>query len=211
MGKVNMENKVLIKSSWDDGSSLDFRIAELLLKYNISGTFYIPTYCNRKGLSDNEIKELSDMGFEIGGHTVNHPEDIKLIKGEALDHEIVRNKEYLEDIIGKRIVSFCYPSGRYNEETIDAVKRAGYLGARTTLVGSIDESKDPYKIKTSVHIYPNRAEYDGIPLLTYAKRKFDDAKLANGVFHMFGHSWEIEKFGLWKELEELLIYIKENL
>ena len=30
---------------------------------------------------------------------------------------------------------FCYPSGRYNERVIAAVKAAGYLGATTTIEG----------------------------------------------------------------------------
>jgi hypothetical protein len=28
-----------------------------------------------------------------------------------------------------------------------------------------------------------------------------------GIFHLFGHSWEIERFGLWDELDEVLAYI----
>jgi hypothetical protein len=31
-----------------------------------------------------------------------------------------------------------------------------------------------------------------------------------GVFHLWGHSWEIEKYGLWKELEMLLEMLAFN-
>ena len=31
-----------------------------------------------------------------------------------------------------------------------------------------------------------------------------------GVFHLWGHSWEIEQFGLWKELETLLKMLAFN-
>jgi len=27
---------------------------------------------------------------------------------------------------------------------------------------------------------------------------------SGGVFHLWGHSWEIEKYGLWTELEEVM-------
>jgi hypothetical protein len=30
---------------------------------------------------------------------------------------------------------FCYPSGRYDARVVDAVRRAGYLGATTTNYG----------------------------------------------------------------------------
>ena len=32
----------IITTSWDDGHPLDFKLAELLNKYNLKGTFYIP-------------------------------------------------------------------------------------------------------------------------------------------------------------------------
>ncbi|HLG31044.1 MAG TPA: hypothetical protein VI387_12610, partial [Candidatus Brocadiales bacterium] len=30
------------------------------------------------------------------------------------------------------------------------------------------------------------------------------------VLHLWGHSWEIEKYDLWEELEEFLKRVKEN-
>lgn len=27
------------------------------------------------------------------------------------------------------------------------------------------------------------------------------------VFHLWGHSWEIEKYGMWEELEKFLEYV----
>jgi len=27
---------------------------------------------------------------------------------------------------------------------------------------------------------------------------------SGGIFHLWGHSWEIEKYGLWNELEKVL-------
>jgi len=59
-------NKLRIVSSWDDGSKLDIKLAGLLKKYNISGTFFIP---NNTKLSEDEIRSLVEQGFKIGGHT----------------------------------------------------------------------------------------------------------------------------------------------
>ena len=48
---------MIIETSWDDGSKLDLKIAKLLYKYKLTGTFYIPTGCE---LTPNEIKKLSE-------------------------------------------------------------------------------------------------------------------------------------------------------
>ena len=45
--------------------------------------------------------------------------------------------------------------------------------------------------------------------LDYAKEQFRIAKEKDGVFHIFGHSWEIEKYNLWNELESFFKYIYE--
>ena len=62
MGKERLN----FTTSWDDGYKSDVRIAELLKKYILTGTFYIPTCCH---LNDEQIISLS-KNFEIGGHTI---------------------------------------------------------------------------------------------------------------------------------------------
>ena len=206
-------DRFVTKTSWDDGDKLDMKIANLLLRYDLPGTFYIP---NDNGtpksvqLSEDQIRELSKLGFEIGGHTYSHPEDLKQLNSEQLKNEIEKNKKWLEDLIGKKITSFCYPSGRYNNNVINAVKRAGYEEARTTIVGSISHPEDSFRIKTSVHVYPDRKEYLGTDWLQFAKKLFDDAKRIKGYYHIWGHSWEIDKYDLWKGLEELFKYISKG-
>lgn len=43
--------------------------------------------------------------------------------------------------------------------------------------------------------------------LELGKRLFDSVLLNGGMWHMYGHSHEIEKLGLWRELEEILDYV----
>ena len=71
-------------TSWDDGDYLDMRLAVLLKAYNIPATFYLHDRCN---LSDNDIRQLSNE-FTIGGHTVTHPQDLKIMDGRTLQYEI---------------------------------------------------------------------------------------------------------------------------
>ena len=196
-----------IISSWDDGSKEDFRIAGLLKKYKLSGIFFIP---NATELTESQIKELS-VDFEIGGHTIHHPSDIKLLSIHDQAKEISVNKQWLERIIDKKIDWFCYPRGRYNDDTIKLVKASGFKYARTTLVTHIEPADDSYKTHTTIHVYPERAEYGGRNWLEVAKELFDRAKrIENSVYHVWGHGWECSKYNLWDELEELFKYMKEN-
>jgi hypothetical protein len=41
---------------------------------------------------------------------------------------------------------FCYPAGRFDTRVIAAVRRAGYLGATTTLYGLATPSR-PYELR----------------------------------------------------------------
>ena len=196
-----------IFTSWDDGHIEDLRLAEMFKSYSLPAIFFL----SNAGLelSISNIENLS-KDFEIGGHTTSHPSDIKIIPKEYLENDIKANKQYLEDIIRKPIDWFCYPRGRYNQETIDVVKDAGYKYARTTLVGHTNLNEDSYRIHTTVHAHPHRQEYQGKNWVEYAKEKLLEAKLKNGYFHLWGHSYEIEKFSLWNELEQLLKFIYEH-
>ena len=192
-------------TSWDDGSQYDLRIAELLEKYDISGIFFIPT-CGY--LSGDDIKSLS-KDFEIGGHTTTHPEDLKRLSPKDQYNEIKDNKDYLEEIIGKDIHWFAYPSGRYKPEvTCDLIEKAGFLYARTTVIGynPIIRPLD-YRLKTTMSIYP-RPEYKGRYFLQYFNNYIERFLDEDGVLHIWGHGQDLEKYDYWHDLEELFKYIK---
>ena len=40
-----------------------------------------------------------------------------------------------------------------------------------------------------------------------AKRMFDRVARDGGVWHLWGHSWEVEQQGMWDQLEEVFRYI----
>lgn len=196
-----------LEISCDDGALEDLRVADLLEKYQLPCTFYIPS---SSPLMPSDIKDLAEK-FEIGGHTVSHPQDLKLLSDDSLDAELAENKIWLEKIIGREVTSFCYPRGRYDERVIEAVIRAGFKQARTTMVGSTDYPLDAFRHHTTVHAF-NRSEYEGEEWLSYATRKFHEAsQKPDGYFHLWFHSWEIHKNNDWGRLEEIFKIINENL
>jgi peptidoglycan/xylan/chitin deacetylase (PgdA/CDA1 family) len=82
----------------------------------------------RRHLSWPQIIEISKAGFEIGSHTVNHP-DLTKIPASYLTHELKVSKQTLEDKLNRRVDILSYPFGRYNRQVQDEAERSGYKGA----------------------------------------------------------------------------------
>lgn len=97
-------------------------------------SFVIADRLDGNYMTEQELREISDKGIEIGSHTLSHP-DLTTLEGSKLDKEISQSKQKIEEIIGKVIISFCYPSGKFNEKASDSVGKAGYFFAVTTKTG----------------------------------------------------------------------------
>ena len=82
-------------------------------------------------LSFDEIKQISEMGFEIGSHGVTHTLLSRLDKNSQKE-ELSSSKKFLEKLISKNIDSFCYPYGgkkSYNKHTLELLKELNYHNA----------------------------------------------------------------------------------
>jgi len=134
----NLPDKPVILS-FDDGYENFYQNAYPALKSRgmKSVNFIITGSLAGDYMTEAQIKELSDNGFEIGAHTVSHPDLSTATTARAIK-EITASKSALETIIGKKVISFCYPSGKYNPEVEKEVKDAGYLYATTTKGGLAD-------------------------------------------------------------------------
>lgn len=207
--------KILL--SFDDNCKQNLRGAEMLKKHGFDATFYI---CNEpakgcEAMTSSEIKELA-QDFTIGGHTVTHPMDMKVLPDDRLDWEVKNNRDWLRGITGQKVQSFCYPRGRHSDRVRAAVRKAGYHNARTTVIGQItNDSNDPYQTPTTVHAF-QRPEYQGLHWLVYAKDQFKQALEASKLpgnecfYHLWGHFWELEQNAIWGEFEELLEFINNH-
>jgi len=227
---TNHRTKAIVTTSWDDGDRADLKIAELLGDRGLKGTFYIPLSSQLPSirLTIPDLSSLSNKGFEIGGHTSSHRTLTKL-KLSDIRREITTCKTALEQITGKAVSVFCYPNGRYTQEIIAEVKHAGYCGARTTRMLSCTPDFASFKMPVTLQAFPHsqraylknvlRAPSAGRWRLyvaharrcsgwvELAKRLFDQVLSRGGVWHLYGHSWEIESLQLWSELREVLDHV----
>jgi peptidoglycan/xylan/chitin deacetylase (PgdA/CDA1 family) len=79
-----------------------------------------------------QIREMKEQGIEIGSHTLNHPILSKVRDERRLIEEIDGSRRVLEERIGDRVATFCYPNsmpGDIDERVVRILKEAGYHGA----------------------------------------------------------------------------------
>ena len=215
--------KIFVTTSWDDGHTLDIKLAEMLTHYNVAGTFYIAPE-NRElspdcRLTKEQIRILAQK-FEIGAHTITHPR-LSKVSPTIASEEIQGSKNILESWADKPVTSFCYPGGDYTSEHKKIVKKSGFTLARTVTRFSTSADVDPFELPTTVHAYRHWSDAASIikevGLFRFPSHYlqwdelaiglFEKVRANGGVFHLWGHSWEIEKNKDWARLEHVLKYI----
>ncbi|MCX8130841.1 MAG: polysaccharide deacetylase family protein [Clostridia bacterium] len=82
-------------------------------------------------MTKNNIEEMLAYGIDFGSHTLNH-HLLTTVSIDTAKEEIEKSKKVLEDMLGKEILSFCYPAGNLNEEVCKLVESAGYKLAVVT-------------------------------------------------------------------------------
>lgn len=179
------------RMSCDDGCASDVRVAELAKKYDIECVFYWPVewhslaYDNGyEPLVYSDAQKIADQ-FEVGSHTITHRHLTKIPYKEAI-YEIGESKVTLEDLLGIEITKFCPPRG-YTTPELTEFTLQHYESQRLT--------KGP----GLVHVHHNSGANGNIPWREYAN--------TIDVEELWFHSWELDKFNLWDELEG---YLREN-
>ncbi len=139
------ENPVVL--SFDDGIQSQYTHAyPALAKRGWPGVLNLAVRSLDEGdLSEEQVGEMIDAGWEIGSHTFTHP-DVSNLDGADLEHEVAGSRTELSDRLGVPVDFFCYPAGAYDDEAVKAVEDAGYRGATTTEPG-LASAKQPFTLK----------------------------------------------------------------
>ena len=92
------------------------------------------------GLRPRQVRALIAAGWEIDAHSITHP-DLTAVGDRRLEAEVAGSRAIIRRRFGVAADFFCYPSGRYDGRVIAAVRRAGFLGATTTVDGLADSAE----------------------------------------------------------------------
>lgn len=133
--------------SFDDGSYSQVLGAGPILKdAGWPGVLNLTTdHIGKDGIPTWGVKRLLKQGWTVDSHTVSHP-DVTSLDAAGLTRELAGSKAEIKAKFGVTPKFFCYPAGRNDATSRDAVERAGYLGATTTEPGLAARGADPFAL-----------------------------------------------------------------
>lgn len=146
--------------TFDDGFE-DFYTGAFstLREYNFKATLYIVTkyvegtsrWLQREGEADrpmltwDQVREISAVGIECGGHTHTHPQ-LDTIAHSRVREEVSTCKKILEEHLGQEVRSFAYPFGYHTEAIKQIVREAGYSSACAVRYEMCSEETDQFAL-----------------------------------------------------------------
>ena len=148
--------KKVVWLTFDDGNEDFYTIAyPILKKYKAKATNNIITGFVKKGNAGNltvkQMKEMMAHGMSFQSHTVNHP-DLSTTDKATQKVELTNSIDFLENKLNTKVNTIAYPSGRYNQTTLDLAKKTYKLGLTTN--EGLASSKDGLLSLNRVRILP---------------------------------------------------------
>ena len=125
----------------------------LLQEFNYPATYYVQTGfvgvpTSKDHFTWEQMQEMEASGLvTIAAHTINHPEDLRLLDDETLHRELFESKRILEERLGHPVLHFAYPAGNRDERVIQMVKDAGYIMATTMDNGYVGQSPNLLEVR----------------------------------------------------------------
>ena len=194
--------------SYDDGVLQDIPFLEMINFYGVKATFNLNSGLfgqikYRNGINNSRLKEEELLniyeGHEIASHSMYH------YHLENKDYEtnyvqIKKDKEILESMFNTDVKGFAYPFGTYSTDTIEVLKKLGFVYARTT--------KPSYKftLDEDYLLLKPTCSHSDKKLISLAL-EFIDSKEKLALFYVWGHTYEFannDNWGLFRELLEIL-------
>ena len=141
----------------DDGYRSVYDLAyPVLKKYDFTATLFIYTDFidnSPNALTWEQLRELTQGGFEVEAHTITHADLTLKRKGESqanylqrLRGELQVPRELIRKHLGQNPVWLAYPYGRWNNLVVSMAMEAGYRGGVTVTRGVTPFFANPFKV-----------------------------------------------------------------
>lgn len=130
--------------SIDDGALDGYtQAAPILEELGMHATFFVNPgrMWMRSRMDWHQLRKLAAAGHEVANHTYRHA-DLTALSGVILQRRIERAQDLIEEHVGERPLTLCYPYGRHDAESRAAVRAAGIRLAFTTAHGARESTSD---------------------------------------------------------------------
>ena len=113
-GEIINVNSALVSQGFEKAIP---RFLEFLDSMDAKGTFFIVSKTVRTKTSENILKEIVELGHEIGSHTSWHNKNFGKGTYDNILAELSDSKHSLQDLIGKEVIGFRAPGYYINNKT----------------------------------------------------------------------------------------------
>jgi len=122
----------VVALTFDDGpGDTTLSIARFLAREGVPATFFLVG--SRVAKRPDVVRELAGLGFDLGNHSVTHP-DLRKLQADKMKGEIDECSRLIGDITGKRPRFFRPPYGSFNPQVVNEARRQGM----TTVLWTVD-------------------------------------------------------------------------
>ncbi|MCD8500712.1 MAG: polysaccharide deacetylase family protein [Bacillaceae bacterium] len=120
----DVNEKVVLLTIDDAPEKYSLLMAELLKEEGINAIFFVNGHFLNTDVGQAKLREIYELGFEIGNHTMTHP-NLRNIDPVEQKKQIVELNDLVEEIIGKRPRFFRAPFGVNTETSKEVVAEEG--------------------------------------------------------------------------------------
>ena len=206
--------------SYDDGTTQDLRLVQLLNKYNLKATFNL----NSGKLGLNKIMQHANgtrftlyrlhkddvpsvyEGHEIAVHTLTHARLPELDDAEVI-RQVELDRLQLSELAGYEVVGMAYSCGGVNNDDRVASLIKHHTGIKYARTGTLTDSFAPqenlFRFKPNLH---HVCDMDR--MLTLTRRFIETEATTPQILYIYGHSFETDLYpDYWQKLEEMFAYL----
>ena len=200
-------NSKIITFSFDDGIEDDFKLVEILNKYNLKATFNLNSakltgastwvYNNVKTVKQINYFQMNNIyeGHEIASHGYSH-QFMEKLDSKTLNNEILLDRKLLSYLFECEVKGFAYPYGTYSTEVIDALRDNGIKYARTVKsTYSFNPPENVLELNPTCHFKYSKLNELADSFLNMTTDTIQ-------IFYVWGHSYELVTPDDWNYFEE---------
>ncbi len=203
----------IVTFGFDDQRTEDIRLVGLFDKFGFEATFNLNSElfrctdefgCERnvRKLTSEQAKSLYEH-HEVAAHTLTHPNLTRIDDENEIIRQVETDRQNLEVLFGRKVNGFAYPGGGVNcdRRVVEILSRnTGVRYARTNIsTHKFDYPKNLFAIDPTCHIFDKEIF-----------SLFDEFtnSCPEGLFFVWGHSFEADTEEKWAHIDELLRRVK---
>ena len=205
--------KKAVTFGFDDGTTQDIRLVEILNKYGLKGTFFLNSaqfglkwdllsdgcLVNHQKILPEQVKTLY-QGHEVAGHTLAHV-NLTRVDDDEVVRQVQEDVDKLSQLCGYEVVGTAYPGGGFDSRVSKVIKERTRVKYARTTKWTWDCSAVQ---REGLEEYHPTIYYIEPFLETFVQKFLDSESEAPQLLYIFGHSYELDANVMpWERFEKL--------